>query len=115
MVTGDAVPHDRLDRALRLSRDRALSRTVQGQPPLTLQAIRHKLADMAAGLYAARSMTYDALASPDRKRTPAAASSPAWPPARRGRAHRPERRRLRLPRRRLAADRAIPHYGGRAG
>ncbi|MGP2442119.1 acyl-CoA dehydrogenase family protein [Streptomyces sp. JW3] len=53
-------------RALRLSRDRALTRTVDGQPLMALQAIQHKLADMAADLYAARSMTYAALAALDR-------------------------------------------------
>ncbi|MFK0117573.1 acyl-CoA dehydrogenase family protein [Streptomyces sp. NPDC090994] len=53
-------------RALHLSRDRALTRTVGGQPLMALQAIQHKLADMAADLYAARSMTYAALAALDR-------------------------------------------------
>ncbi|MEU3660221.1 acyl-CoA dehydrogenase family protein [Streptomyces sp. NPDC032940] len=53
-------------RALRLTRDRALTRTVNGKPLLALQAIQHKLADMAADLYAARSMTYAALAALDR-------------------------------------------------
>ncbi|WP_217251158.1 acyl-CoA dehydrogenase family protein [Streptomyces sp. AC602_WCS936] len=53
-------------RALHLTRDRALTRTVNGKPLLTLQAIQHKLADMAADLYAARSMTYAALAALDR-------------------------------------------------
>jgi alkylation response protein AidB-like acyl-CoA dehydrogenase len=53
-------------RALQLTRDRALTRTVNGRPLLALQAIQHKLADMAADLYAARSMTYAALAALDR-------------------------------------------------
>ncbi|MER7721611.1 acyl-CoA dehydrogenase family protein [Streptomyces flaveolus] len=53
-------------RALQLTRDRALTRTVNGKPLLALQAIQHKLADMAADLYAARSMTYAALAALDR-------------------------------------------------
>lgn len=53
-------------RALHLTRDRALTRTVNGKPLLALQAIQHKLADMAADLYAARSMTYAALAALDR-------------------------------------------------
>ncbi|MEU9593723.1 acyl-CoA dehydrogenase family protein [Streptomyces sp. NPDC048193] len=53
-------------RALQLTRDRALTRTVNGEPLLALQAIQHKLADMAADLYAARSMTYAALAALDR-------------------------------------------------
>ncbi|CAL9657868.1 Caffeyl-CoA reductase-Etf complex subunit CarC [Streptomyces sp. enrichment culture] len=53
-------------RALHLSRDRALTRTAGGQPLMALQAIQHKLADMAADLYAARSMTYAALAALDR-------------------------------------------------
>ncbi|GAB3210865.1 acyl-CoA dehydrogenase family protein [Marinactinospora thermotolerans] len=53
-------------RAIELSRDRALSRTVAGgQPLIGLQAIQHKLADMAATFYAARSMTYAALATLD--------------------------------------------------
>ncbi|WP_225631164.1 acyl-CoA dehydrogenase family protein [Streptomyces solaniscabiei] len=53
-------------RALQLTRDRTLTRTVNGKPLLALQAIQHKLADMAADLYAARSMTYAALAALDR-------------------------------------------------
>ncbi|MFH8974368.1 acyl-CoA dehydrogenase family protein [Streptomyces sp. NPDC017890] len=53
-------------RALHLTRDRALTRTVGGKPLLALQAIQHKLADMATDLYAARSMTYAALAALDR-------------------------------------------------
>ncbi|POX38171.1 acyl-CoA dehydrogenase [Streptomyces sp. Ru73] len=54
-------------RALRLTRDRALHRTVAGgRPLLSLQAIQHQLADMATEFYAARSMTYAALAALDR-------------------------------------------------
>lgn len=53
-------------RALQPSRDRALTRTVGGQPLMALQAIQHKLAGMAADLYAARSLTYAAPAALDR-------------------------------------------------
>jgi alkylation response protein AidB-like acyl-CoA dehydrogenase len=56
-------------RALALALDRARTRTVAGgQPLLTLQAIQHKVADMATGYYAARSMTYAALAALDEGR-----------------------------------------------
>ncbi|MGW4027036.1 acyl-CoA dehydrogenase family protein, partial [Streptomyces sp. NPDC005009] len=56
-------------RALDLTLNRARTRLVaQGQPLLTLQAIQHKVADMATGLYAARSMTYAALAALDEGR-----------------------------------------------
>ncbi|MFI9023888.1 acyl-CoA dehydrogenase family protein [Streptomyces sp. NPDC053560] len=54
-------------RALRLTLDRARDRTVAGGRPLgSLQAIQHQLADMATEFYAARAMTYAALASLDR-------------------------------------------------
>ncbi|MGV9279363.1 acyl-CoA dehydrogenase family protein [Streptomyces sp. NPDC003730] len=53
-------------RALRLTLDRTRTRQVAGQPLLMLQAIQHKVADMATELYAARSMTYAALAALDR-------------------------------------------------
>ncbi|GAB2742981.1 acyl-CoA dehydrogenase family protein [Salinifilum aidingensis] len=54
-------------RVLVLTRERALSRTVAGgQKLFDLQAIQHKLADMATDFYAARSMTYAALESLDR-------------------------------------------------
>ncbi|WP_435642314.1 acyl-CoA dehydrogenase family protein [Streptomyces sp. SCPE 10] len=53
-------------RALALTLDRARSRRAAGgQPLLMLQAIQHKLADMATEFYAARSMTYAALAALD--------------------------------------------------
>ncbi|MGW6054790.1 acyl-CoA dehydrogenase family protein [Streptomyces sp. NPDC055189] len=54
-------------RALDLTLDRTRHRTVAGGTPLlALQAIQHKVADMATELYAARSMTYAALAALDR-------------------------------------------------
>ncbi|MFF2133130.1 acyl-CoA dehydrogenase family protein [Streptomyces olivochromogenes] len=52
-------------RALALSVDFARTRQVFGAPLGALQSIQHKLADMAAAYYAARSMTYDALAALD--------------------------------------------------
>ncbi|MEU6016369.1 acyl-CoA dehydrogenase [Streptomyces sp. NPDC047515] len=53
-------------RALELTLHRARTRTVAGgQPLLMLQAIQHKVADMATDFYAARSMTYAALAALD--------------------------------------------------
>ncbi|MGW2117454.1 acyl-CoA dehydrogenase family protein [Streptomyces zhihengii] len=56
-------------RALDLTLDRARTRLVaQGRPLLSLQAIQHKVADMATELYAARSMTYAALAALDQGR-----------------------------------------------
>ncbi|MFJ6348185.1 acyl-CoA dehydrogenase family protein [Streptomyces sp. NPDC092046] len=57
-------------RAVKLTLDRTRTRTrqVAGAPLLMLQAIQHKVADMATGLYAARSMTYDALAALDEGR-----------------------------------------------
>ncbi|PWS48978.1 acyl-CoA dehydrogenase [Streptomyces sp. FT05W] len=56
-------------RALDLTLDRARTRMVAGgQPLLMLQAIQHRVADMATGLYAARSMTYAALAALDEGR-----------------------------------------------
>ncbi|MFF4340998.1 acyl-CoA dehydrogenase family protein [Kitasatospora sp. NPDC001540] len=54
-------------RALDLTLDRTRTRKVAGgQPLLALQAIQHKVADMATEFYAARSMTYAALAALDR-------------------------------------------------
>ncbi|WP_030263153.1 acyl-CoA dehydrogenase family protein [Streptomyces violens] len=54
-------------RALDLTLDRTRHRTVAGgRPLLSLQAIQHKVADMATEFYAARSMTYAALAALDR-------------------------------------------------
>ncbi|NEC65985.1 acyl-CoA dehydrogenase [Streptomyces sp. SID9727] len=56
-------------RALDLTLNRARTRMVAGgQPLLMLQAIQHRVADMATGLYAARSMTYAALAALDEGR-----------------------------------------------
>lgn len=56
-------------RALDLTLTRARTRMVAGgQPLLMLQAIQHRVADMATGLYAARSMTYAALAALDEGR-----------------------------------------------
>ncbi|WP_280402014.1 acyl-CoA dehydrogenase family protein [Nocardia carnea] len=52
-------------RALQLSLDYAKTRQVNGAPLGMLQSIQHRLADMAADYYAARSMTYDALAALD--------------------------------------------------
>ncbi|WP_280434481.1 acyl-CoA dehydrogenase family protein [Nocardia carnea] len=52
-------------RALQLSVDYARTRQVNGAPLGMLQSIQHRLADMAADYYAARSMTYDALAALD--------------------------------------------------
>ncbi|MFF8640979.1 acyl-CoA dehydrogenase family protein [Streptomyces sp. NPDC015345] len=55
-------------RAVKLTLDRTRTRQVAGQPLLMLQAIQHKVADMATELYAARSMTYSALAALDEGR-----------------------------------------------
>ncbi|MEU2659645.1 acyl-CoA dehydrogenase [Streptomyces sp. NPDC007325] len=56
-------------RALDLTLNRTRTRKVAGgQPLLMLQAIQHKVADMATELYAARSMTYAALAALDEGR-----------------------------------------------
>ena len=56
-------------RALDLTLTRARTRMVAGgQPLLMRQAIQHRVADMATGLYAARSMTYAALAALDEGR-----------------------------------------------
>ncbi|MFJ9824690.1 acyl-CoA dehydrogenase family protein [Streptomyces sp. NPDC101160] len=55
-------------RAVKLTLDRTRTRQVAGQPLLMLQAIQHKVADMATELYAARSMTYNALAALDEGR-----------------------------------------------
>ncbi|MFF1593200.1 acyl-CoA dehydrogenase family protein [Streptomyces sp. NPDC058286] len=56
-------------RALDLTLQRARTRKVAGGRPLiSLQAIQHKLADMATDLYAARSMTYAALKALDEGR-----------------------------------------------
>ncbi|MBO0914678.1 acyl-CoA dehydrogenase family protein [Streptomyces laculatispora] len=53
-------------RALDLTLDRTRHRKAAGgQPLLALQAIQHKVADMATEFYAARSMTYAALAALD--------------------------------------------------
>ncbi|GHB54122.1 acyl-CoA dehydrogenase [Streptomyces viridiviolaceus] len=55
-------------RAVKLTLDRTRTRQVAGGPLLMLQAIQHKVADMATELYAARSMTYAALAALDEGR-----------------------------------------------
>lgn len=56
-------------RAITLTLDRTRTRKVAGgQPLLMLQAIQHKVADMATGFYAARAMTYAALAALDEGR-----------------------------------------------
>ncbi|MFC6879535.1 MULTISPECIES: acyl-CoA dehydrogenase family protein [Actinomadura] len=57
-------------RALDLTLERARTRMVHGAPLMRLQAIQHKLADMATEFYAARSMTYAALADLDRGTPP---------------------------------------------
>ncbi|MET8571729.1 acyl-CoA dehydrogenase [Streptomyces sp. NPDC004783] len=56
-------------RAIALTLDRTRTRKVAGgQPLLMMQAIQHKVADMATDFYAARSMTYTALAALDESR-----------------------------------------------
>lgn len=57
-------------RALALALDFAAHRTVFDGLLLEKQAIQHRLADMATDYYAARSMTYDALADLDAGRRP---------------------------------------------
>ncbi|NGN94940.1 acyl-CoA dehydrogenase family protein [Nocardioides sp. KC13] len=57
-------------RALALALDHAANRTVFDGLLLEKQAIQHRLADMATDYYAARSMTYDALADLDAGRRP---------------------------------------------
>ncbi|MFD0899523.1 acyl-CoA dehydrogenase family protein [Actinomadura sediminis] len=57
-------------RAIELSLVRARTRIVHGAPLLKLQAIQHKLADMATEYYAARSMTYGAIAALDAGTSP---------------------------------------------
>ncbi|MEU4546168.1 acyl-CoA dehydrogenase family protein [Nonomuraea dietziae] len=52
-------------RALALTLEFARTREVFGGPLAALQSIQHKVADMATGYYAARSMTYDGLAALD--------------------------------------------------
>lgn len=52
-------------RALELTLERVGTRTVAGAPLAELQSIQHKLADMATSYYAARAMTYAALAALD--------------------------------------------------
>ncbi len=58
-------------RILALTLDFVKQREVAGGPMAELQSIQHKLADMATAHYAARAMTYDALAAMDAGRTPA--------------------------------------------
>ena len=60
-----ARPHSAARGALALSVDYAKTRKVNGAPLGMLQSIQHRSADMAADYYAARSMTYDALAALD--------------------------------------------------
>jgi len=57
-------------RALALTVDFTKTRQVQGAPLAKLQSIQHKLADMATDYYAARAMTYDALAALDAGASP---------------------------------------------
>lgn len=57
-------------RALTLALEFAAGRTVFGGLLLEKQAIQHQLADMATDFYAARSMTYDALAALDAGKRP---------------------------------------------
>ncbi|WP_067564687.1 acyl-CoA dehydrogenase family protein [Nocardia acidivorans] len=57
-------------RALELSVGHAKSRMVNGAPLGMLQSIQHRLADMATDYYAARAMTYDALAALDAGQRP---------------------------------------------
>ncbi|WP_194923316.1 acyl-CoA dehydrogenase family protein [Catenulispora pinisilvae] len=52
-------------RALELTLSRARTRIVRGAPLGELQSVQHKLADMATSYYAARAMTYAALAELD--------------------------------------------------
>ena len=53
-------------RAIELTLHRARTRVVSGGPLISKQAISHRMADMVAEYYAARSMTYSALDSYDR-------------------------------------------------
>src|SRR5699024_7898965 len=57
-------------RSLALTIDFARTRQVQGRPLAALQSLQHKLADMATDYYAARAMTYEALADLDAGRNP---------------------------------------------
>ncbi|MDA3642780.1 acyl-CoA dehydrogenase family protein [Saccharopolyspora indica] len=52
-------------RALQLTVDFAKNRHAFGAPLAALQSVQHKIADLATTYYAARSMTYDALAALD--------------------------------------------------
>ncbi|MEV0538138.1 acyl-CoA dehydrogenase family protein, partial [Kitasatospora sp. NPDC050463] len=52
-------------RAIVLTLERARTRTVGGAPLAELQSVQHKLADLATEFYAARAMTYAALADLD--------------------------------------------------
>ncbi|SFS97087.1 acyl-CoA dehydrogenase family protein [Saccharopolyspora flava] len=58
-------------RLIALTRAHVLGREVAGGPMAGLQSVQHKLADMATAHYAARAMTYDALADLDAGRRPA--------------------------------------------
>ncbi|TCP39059.1 alkylation response protein AidB-like acyl-CoA dehydrogenase [Tamaricihabitans halophyticus] len=57
-------------RLLEVTIEHARSRRVSGGTLADLQSIQHKIADMATAYYAARSMTYDALAALDQGRRP---------------------------------------------
>ncbi|TQM14805.1 acyl-CoA dehydrogenase family protein [Pseudonocardia kunmingensis] len=57
-------------RVLALTIEYAKQRAIFGGTLADLQSIQHKIADMATALYAARSMTYDALAALDRGESP---------------------------------------------
>ncbi|MBN9738197.1 MULTISPECIES: acyl-CoA dehydrogenase [unclassified Pseudonocardia] len=57
-------------RVIQLTVEHARTRRVFGGTLADLQSIQHKLADMATTYYAARSMTYDALADLDAGRAP---------------------------------------------
>ncbi|MBC3192584.1 acyl-CoA dehydrogenase family protein [Pseudonocardia sp. C8] len=57
-------------RLIALTVDFVKNRNVFGGPMAELQSIQHKIADMATAHYAARSMTYDALAAMDAGRQP---------------------------------------------
>lgn len=58
-------------RLIALTLEFVARREIAGGPMAGLQSIQHKLADMATAHYAARAMTYDALAGLDAGRTPA--------------------------------------------
>jgi acyl-CoA dehydrogenase len=57
-------------RLIALTVDFAKNRNVFGAPMAELQSVQHKIADMATAHFAARAMTYDALAAMDAGRAP---------------------------------------------